>query len=116
VGYAQTPTSPSQNPPSLNNDELRQIYGVLQDYKLLQEENAAMIEYSQQLRKAVKEHDETVDGLLTVAEGKLKVAQRETEEVTKERDFYKGAYKSLTATRGGFWHTVKRIVTLGIAR
>ena len=48
----------------------------------------------------------------------LKAVQDELAQVKTERDFYKDAFKQVTGKpKGrGFWHKVKRVVTLGIAR
>lgn len=38
------------------------------------------------------------------------------EQLTVERDFFKSAFHESTPKKRGFWHKVKRIVTLGVAK
>jgi hypothetical protein len=68
-----------------------------------------MFSYLQQMTAQVEQEKKLAADTLTAE-------QEKTAQTEKERDFYKSAYQAATHSGRGFWHKMKRVFTLGIAR
>jgi hypothetical protein len=98
-----------QPAPSFSDSELRDIFEYLKTYQGVVLANHEMFSYIQQMNQQVTQEKQLASDTLTAEQSK-------TAQAEKERDFYKSAWQAASHSGRGFWHKLKRIVTLGIAR
>lgn len=89
---------------------------ALETNPILVRENDDLKTLIAQLQQSSDEDRKLSASELDAAHDQTSVAQAQLAQAGRERDFYRDAYKVLVKKPHGFWHSVAKIVTLGIVR